>query len=99
MNQSKGKKTRNNTALLYVRLSRDDNMDGDSYSIQNQKTLLTKAAKDKGYTNLIFDVALPFDMKGKEKQIKKGVDAYLAEMQQDTYYTVITFDPEAFNKE
>jgi len=72
-------------------------------ALQQQDPRLTlhdfRMVKAKGYTNLIFDVALPFDMKGKEKQIKKGVDAYLAEMQQDTYYTVITFDPEAFNKE
>ena len=72
-------------------------------ALQQQDPRLTlhdfRMVKAKGYTNLIFDVALPFDLKGKEKQIKKGVDAYLAEMQQDTYYTVITFDPEAFNKE
>lgn len=33
------------TAALYVRLSRDDNLEGDSYSIGNQKKLLTKIAK------------------------------------------------------
>ena len=58
-----------------------------------------RMVRGKGHTNLIFDVALPFDMKGKEKQIKNGVDTALAELQQGTYYTVITFDPEAFNKE
>ena len=36
------------TAALYVRLSRDDNLEGDSYSIGNQKKLLTKIAKEKG---------------------------------------------------
>lgn len=41
------------TAALYVRLSRDDNLEGDSYSIGNQKKLLTKIAKEKGYTNLL----------------------------------------------
>ncbi len=41
------------TAALYVRLSRDDNLEGDSYSIANQKKLLTKIAKEKGYTNLL----------------------------------------------
>ena len=40
-------------ALSYERLSRDDNMDGESYSIGNQKKLLTKVAKEKGYTNLV----------------------------------------------
>ena len=46
-------KTRENTAFLYERLSRDDNLEGDSYSIQNQKKLLTKVAKEKGYTHLV----------------------------------------------
>ena len=46
-------KNRENTAFLYERLSRDDNLEGDSYSIQNQKKLLTKVAKEKGYTNLV----------------------------------------------
>lgn len=46
-------KTRETTAFQYERLSRDDNLEGDSYSIQNQKKLLTKVAREKGYTNLI----------------------------------------------
>ena len=46
-------KRKENTAALYVRLSRDDNLEGDSYSIANQKKLLTKVAKEKGYTNLL----------------------------------------------
>ena len=47
------KKSRDVTAFLYERLSRDDNLDGESYSIGNQKKLLTKVAKEKGYTNLV----------------------------------------------
>lgn len=35
MKQS-SRKTKDTTAFLYVRLSRDDNLDGESYSIQNQ---------------------------------------------------------------
>ncbi len=53
MKQSNSKKSREKTAFLYVRLSRDDNLEGDSYSIQNQKKLLAKVAKEKGYNNLI----------------------------------------------
>ena len=52
MRQSKSKK-RETTASLYLRLSRDDNQEGESYSIGNQKKLLTKVAKEKGYTNLL----------------------------------------------
>ena len=53
MKQSNNKKSRDVTAFLYERLSRDDNLEGESYSIGNQKKLLTKVAKEKGYTNLV----------------------------------------------
>ena len=53
MKQS-SKKHQLGTAALYCRLSRDDNMESESNSIQNQKKILQKAAKDKGYTNTIF---------------------------------------------
>lgn len=53
MKQSKSRKDRESTAFLYSRLSRDDNLDGDSYSISNQKKLLSKVAKEKGYTDLV----------------------------------------------
>lgn len=51
----------------------------------------------KGHTNLIFDIALPNDLRTREKAISKTLDQGLAELDQGTYYTVITFDPEAFN--
>jgi DNA invertase Pin-like site-specific DNA recombinase len=51
--QSNNKKSRDATAFLYERLSRDDNLEGESYSIGNQKKLLAKVAKEKGYTNLV----------------------------------------------
>ena len=41
------------TAIIYCRLSRDDDLEGESYSIANQRKLLTKAAKDEGYTKII----------------------------------------------
>ena len=53
MRKSNNKKTRDVTAFIYLRLSRDDNLEGESYSIGNQKKLLTKAAKDLGYTNIV----------------------------------------------
>ena len=53
MKKSNNKKTRDVTAFIYLRLSRDDNLEGESYSIGNQKKLLTKAAKDLGYTNIV----------------------------------------------
>ena len=50
MNQS------NIVNALYCRLSRDDDMQGDSNSIQNQKKLLSKYAKEYGLSNTKFFV-------------------------------------------
>ena len=55
MKQS-SKKHELGTAALYCRLSRDDNMDSESNSIQNQRKILQKAAKDKGYSDTVFFV-------------------------------------------
>ena len=55
MRQSSNKK-RENTAALYLRLSRDDNLEGESYSIANQRKLLTNVAKEKNYTNILIYV-------------------------------------------
>ena len=52
MRQSNSKYNREKTAFIYVRLSRDDELEGESNSISNQKKLLTKVAKEKGYTHL-----------------------------------------------
>ena len=54
MARSSKNNKRENTAFLYTRISRDDDLVGDSYSITNQKKLLEKAAKDHGYTNLVY---------------------------------------------
>ncbi len=51
-----------------------------------------------GHTNLIFDIALPSDLSGQEKAIKKRLDQGLNEGADTVCYTVITFDPEAFNR-
>jgi DNA invertase Pin-like site-specific DNA recombinase len=56
MKQSNSRKGRSETAHLYLRLSRDDKLDGESYSIKNQKQLLTKVANEKGYTKLRYHI-------------------------------------------
>ena len=56
-----------------------------------------RMVRGNGHTNLIFDIALPNAWKGKEKQIKQGIETALTALDQGTFYTVITFDPEAFN--
>ena len=45
-----------------------------------------------GHSNLIFDIAMPHDLGGQEKQIRKALENALAENRQGTYYLVITFD-------
>lgn len=49
--QSNNKRKTNGITALYCRLSRDDGMDGDSNSISNQKKLLSRYAKDRGFEN------------------------------------------------
>ena len=49
-------KQQDKITALYCRLSRDDEYNGDSMSIQNQKTLLTQYAKDNGFLNTEFFV-------------------------------------------
>ena len=51
--------SKNNTAkrdekitALYCRLSRDDELQGDSNSIKNQKSMLQKYADDNGFRNV-----------------------------------------------
>jgi cation diffusion facilitator family transporter len=51
-----------------------------------------------GHTNLIFDVALPHSLAGQEKRIKAELDSRLNQDSPTTYYTVVTFDLESFNK-
>ena len=38
--------------ILYARLSNEDALDGESNSIQNQRSILTKYAEEHGFTNI-----------------------------------------------
>ncbi|MBR2938013.1 MAG: cation transporter [Oscillospiraceae bacterium] len=51
-----------------------------------------RMVKGSGHTNLIFDIALPHDLAGREKEIRRALENALAENRQGTYYLVITFD-------
>lgn len=46
----------NKITALYCRLSRDDDLEGDSNSIKNQKAILGKYAQEKGFSNPVFYV-------------------------------------------
>ena len=56
-----------------------------------------RMVRSPGHTNLIFDIALPHALRGQEKVITDSLNGTLAALNQGTYYTVITFDPESFN--
>ena len=49
------------------------------------------------HTNLIFDVSLPHDLRGQEKEIQRELNRKLNEDSAMIYHTVITFDPAEFN--
>ena len=58
-----------------------------------------RLVRGSGHTNLIFDVALPTDLNGREKEIRMIIDRALeARGDKMKYYTVITFDIETFNR-
>ena len=57
-----------------------------------------RMVKGESHTNLIFDVALPQNLRGREKDLRTGLEAHLNRDSALTYHTVITFDPEAFNE-
>ena len=83
MKQASKKNHSSDTAALYCRLSRDDNMDCESNSITNQKKILQKVAKEKGYTDTIFFIddgitGTTLDRPGFQNMIKAIEAGYIA---------------------
>ena len=58
-----------------------------------------RLVRGSSHTNLIFDVALPQELRGREKEFQTALNQHLNEGSAMTYYTVITFDPAEFNSE
>lgn len=52
-----------------------------------------------GHTNLIFDAVLPSELMIKQNEIKEELQSAICQMEQGTYYLVITFDRAGFNQE
>ena len=48
------------------------------------------------HTNLIFDLSIPFELESKKDELKAMIDQRV-QFECKKYYTVITFDCEAFN--
>jgi len=50
-----------------------------------------------GHTNLIFDIVLPTDMENRRRELQSMLEDTLSAEENTQIYTVITFDPVAFN--
>lgn len=62
------------------------------------KTHDFRMCKTPTHINLIFDIALPTSFVGQEKRIQNRIEQALSLKENTTIYTVITFDPMAFNR-
>jgi hypothetical protein len=87
------------TAALYCRLSRDDEIGGDSSSIQTQKAMLSRYAQENGYDNFAFYVEiitprliqLHFrcsNIQAALNRSNKGLSRYLAIVEALIFYAV-----------
>jgi len=81
---------------LYCRLSRDDELDGESNSIQNQKNILAKYAKENHFQNPVFFVddgvsGTTFD--------RPGFNAMLEQVKAENVSTVIIKDMSRFGRD
>ena len=63
------------------------------------KTHDFRMCKTPTHINLIFDVSLPMDFVGQEKRIQNRIEQALSLKENTAVYTIITFDPIAFNRE
>ena len=83
------KTTTEQWAALYCRLSRDDENEGDSNSISNQKRILETYAKQNGFTNLCWYTDDGYS--GANFQ-RPGFQAMLADIEAGKVGTVIVKD-------
>ncbi len=82
-------KTSQGITALYSRLSRDDELQGDSNSIINQKKMLTSYAQQNGFNNLIYFVDDGFSGTNFERP---DFQKMIAEIEQGNVSTVIIKD-------
>ena len=79
----------NKITALYCRLSRDDEVQGDSNSIKNQKSILQKYADDQGFRNTQFFVD---DGVSGTTFEREGFQRMMAEMDAGRIGTIIVKD-------
>ena len=58
-----------------------------------------RMVRGKGHTNLIFDVALPYDLQDRKADIRSYIENQMSTRGDGQYYAVITFDPTPFHEE
>ena len=63
----------NKITALYCRLSRDDELQGDSNSIVNQKAILSKYAKENGFKNTLFFVDDGYSVELQPSELERTV--------------------------
>jgi DNA invertase Pin-like site-specific DNA recombinase len=80
---------------LYARLSRDDELQGESNSISNQRQILSKYAKDNGFKNTRFWVDDGYS--GVNFQ-RPGFQEMLSEIESGNVSTVIVKDMSRFGR-
>ncbi len=81
---------------LYCRLSRDDELQGDSNSIVNQKAILSKYAKDNNFKNPQYFVD---DGVSGTTFEREGFQAMIAEVENDNVGTIIVKDMSRFGRD
>ena len=86
------KQTENNVGI-YMRLSKEDMLDGDSLSIENQKMMLTKFVHEKGW-NLISEY-VDDGYSGTDFE-RPGIQRLLSDAQLDKINTVVVKDLSRF---
>ncbi|TXT17052.1 MAG: hypothetical protein FD133_1566 [Erysipelotrichaceae bacterium] len=83
-------------AALYCRLSRDDDNEGDSNSIANQKKILQKYAMENGYTNFKFFID---DGYSGTNFNRPGFQEMIADIEAGNVSTVIIKDMSRFGRD
>ncbi|MCD8180756.1 MAG: recombinase family protein [Firmicutes bacterium] len=86
----------NKTTALYCRLSRDDEYNGDSMSIQTQKSMLKRYADENGYINCQFFVD---DGVSGTTFTRQGFQSMIAEIENGKIGTVIVKDLSRLGRE
>ena len=81
---------------LYCRLSRDDELQGDSNSIVNQKAILSKYAKDNNFKNPQYFVN---DGVSGTTFKREGFQAMIAEVEDGNVGTIIVKDMSCFGRD